>query len=451
MLAGLGLMLYFNGSQAFSPGALSSISRLGLELSGYSSHAEFEDQCSLCHQPLNTTQDVLCNDCHKQVAEQILQKNGTHGHIDNVNQCALCHSDHQGRNFDMLQTAFKHFDHSLTHFSLAWHQVNYDTSPMTCLACHTDHGEFLVENSGCAGCHAAEDQDYISLHVRNYGENCTACHDGHDRMVRFDHQQTAFALTGRHNQAECADCHALDVQPGGRGGGQMSAGLFASTSSACVSCHAEPETHRGMFDTDCAACHNPQSWSPAVLEGQPFEHMSRTGFSLRRHQDDFDGQSLVCADCHRGSLKDFDQQSCITCHTLDRRNPDFMAQHQEDYSQNCLECHDGMDRMENFDHSSFFILGGRHAEINCEDCHSNKKFAGTPKECVQCHEEPQLHAGFFGVQCQSCHGDRAWAPARLRIHSFPLNHGSPAKFRMQAMPHPALRGIHLLWMPRSPA
>ena len=79
--------------------------------------------------------------------------------------------------------------------------------------------------------------------------------------------------------------------------------------------------------------------------------------------------------------------------------------------------------MKNFDHAQFFPLDGQHTNVDCVKCHVDKKFKGTPKECVGCHAEPKVHAGLFGADCASCHTTTAWTPARLTQHKFPLDHG----------------------------
>ena len=79
--------------------------------------------------------------------------------------------------------------------------------------------------------------------------------------------------------------------------------------------------------------------------------------------------------------------------------------------------------MSSFDHAQVFPLDGKHAEIECVACHANQVFAGTPKVCAQCHAEPAVHAGLFGLVCESCHTTTAWSPATLLEHSFPLRHG----------------------------
>ncbi len=46
-----------------------------------------------------------------------------------------------------------------------------------------------------------------------------------------------------------------------------------------------------------------------------------------------------------------------------------------------------------------------------------------PHACVACHEEPEMHAERFGLNCARCHGLTAWKPALLLRHTFLLDHG----------------------------
>jgi hypothetical protein len=100
-----------------------------------------------------------------------------------------------------------------------------------------------------------------------------------------------------------------------------------------------------------------------------------------------------------------------------------MQEHLAEFGTDCLTCHDGVDRMANFNHNDFFSLYGSHAEVACEDCHQDKVFHDTPSACLDCHIEPDIHAGYFGLQCENCHSTIAWAPAKMQSHTFPMDHG----------------------------
>lgn len=427
MLGGLGWAIWRSGGMAFSPGRLTSRNMSGNMLGGALSHADIEPKCSRCHAPLKNTQDVLCLGCHTEIAGQIDRGQGSHSLIHPVRQCSACHSDHQGRDFDAVEGALPLFDHAATRFSLTWHQLNYDATGMNCSECHSMGGDFTLAEDSCTKCHANHDAAFMQQHQRDYGKNCLACHDGADRMSRFDHSATGFPLQGQHSATACTACHR--PEDAGRGG--LAVFSLAQTPTRCEGCHDEPSGHSGMFGTDCADCHTPDGWKPARWQGSPFDHTTQTAFSLDKHAKQADGTPLVCIDCHSGGNASFDVQTCIACHSQGDEQARFMSEHQNKFGTACLDCHDGADRMSHFDHASVFPLDGAHAPLECETCHAGKVFKGTPSQCVQCHEEPAIHAGFFGVQCQNCHVSQAWTPAGLRFHSYPLDHGGQEEIPCQ--------------------
>jgi hypothetical protein len=438
MLAGLGVMILRSGGMAFSPGRLSDKTAAGITLSGYRSHADFEARCELCHAPLKTTQDVLCEKCHTDVRDQISTLSGAHGKITQVNQCGRCHSDHKGTQFDPGLSSWKFFDHSQTQFSLVWHQVDYDATPLGCAKCHSTDDKFSASNQKCSTCHAQHDAKFMTQHVQDFGENCAACHDGADRMVKFDHSETAFPLRGQHTQVQCVGCHGAKKWLIGsvQTLSQLTAQSFKQAPTDCAGCHAEPEVHKGMFDSNCATCHSTDGWKPARMDGKLFDHTSTIGFSLALHIKNYDGTVMDCKACHQNGINSFDQQICETCHAQGAERAAFMRKHVDQFGTACLDCHDGVDRMSNFDHANFFVLDGKHAKIDCDACHKNKVFKDTPKVCVQCHAEPAIHAGFFGLKCEYCHSAQAWSPAALKEHVFPLDHGGKVEVPCQTC-HPS--------------
>ncbi len=407
LFLGLGFSLWYNRGLAFSPGPVTELGKSGVVIQGFISHADFEKRCSFCHEPLKSDLASKCMICHADVKQQIQTNQGIHGQIENPGECALCHPEHRGRSFDPTMAAYQLFDHSKTNFSLNWHQQNYDTTPMQCAACHQDGDFSAVENSTCVDCHTAHDSNFSQVHVRDFGSDCFACHDGLDSMKNFDHSQTGYVLVTKHDQLVCTGCHTNDN--------------LSETPTQCKDCHQEPAIHSGMFDPACEACHTPAGWSPAILENQSFSHYDTSGFSLSLHQADYSGQEITCSTCHLTDLKTIDIQTCIDCHNSNDQV--FMTDHLAQFGSACMDCHDGVDRLSNFDHGKFFPLEGKHATIVCVDCHTDNKFRGTPVECVQCHDEPEIHAGVFGLECNYCHSVEAWSPARLEQHTFPLNHG----------------------------
>jgi len=424
LLTGLGMTLWRSGGKAFSPGRLSAMAKPGVTPGGFRSHAEFESECRRCHLPLKTTQDALCLACHDEIGLQISSGARTHGHIRQVGQCAACHSDHKGYDFDPTRSAYAYFDHSATAFSLAWHQVGYDTRPIDCFACHSDGTAFSTTLEGCVSCHATEDFEFIKRHSADFGFGCLLCHDGSDPTSGFDHQATSFPLDGKHVQTACTACHTQvrsAVEQASEGENILQ--VFRQSPSECTACHQEPALHAEVFPANCESCHATLAWSPATLAGRAFDHTAQAGFSLAQHRADFSGQAISCRACHPADINAFEVSQCIACHEQEEANPGFMAEHQAQYGSACLDCHDGEDRMRGFRHEDRFPLQGRHAEIACQDCHAGQRYVNTPGECAGCHAEPAVHAGFFGLKCQYCHGVDAWSPARLNVHSFPVRHG----------------------------
>lgn len=409
LLVAIGIWLALRGERVFSPGKLSTQSQLGMTLQGFSSHADFEQECQRCHQPLETTQDRLCLACHTSVQQQMETQSGTHGMIEAVTQCRLCHPDHRGRDFNMITPALALFDHSNTRFQLLRHSLDYQGAPLTCSSCHITgmDAQFGLIESVCRDCHSAADAGFMEQHVLDFGLDCLACHDGLDSMARFDHNTTQFPLEGKHAQSRCADCHQQ--------------GNFTDISPDCQTCHEEPAVHRGLFDPNCSLCHTALAWTPAIIEGHAFDHAVTTRFSLQRHTESFDGTAISCLTCHPQSVNNFEQTTCVQCHATG--DAQFMNEHQALFGNDCLACHDGVDRFSNFDHASVFPLTGKHAGLDCATCHVNQQFLGMTSECVNCHQEPAIHAGWFGLKCQYCHNDTGWVPAKLKIHPFPLDHG----------------------------
>lgn len=406
---GLAIGVYLTGGRAFSPGELSALNHSGEPIADVMSHADIADDCGQCHAPFQGVQATLCQACHQNIAVE-REGDGLHGRLPDVAQCGNCHLEHLGKEYDLKTAAVADFDHSLTSFSLTHHDVRSISAVLVCADCHIDESSYAMQNSTCAGCHRERDADFMAQHDEAYGVSCLTCHDGLDSMSDFTMAQHAelFALTGAHETAGCESCHA--------------GGEFEGTPQECLACHAEPEKHQAMFGPACGSCHVTAAWKPATVDGTPFDHERTTGFSLARHVTDFDGSDFTCTHCHTG--KDpipVGDAACETCHAT--AVPAFMIEHTALFGLRCQECHDGLDSMVNFDHANVWPLAGKHAVAECTACHIDQVFQGTPRECVACHAEPEIHLGIFGIDCANCHTENAWLPAQLRQHNFPLDHG----------------------------
>jgi hypothetical protein len=411
LILGIVVTVLMSGGAIFSPGTLTAWAENGTPLNGYRAHVEFQNDCGLCHAPFQGVRAERCEACHADIRAERESALGLHGRLapEAAQQCGRCHEDHEGPDHNPSARAIREFDHAVAGFVLSRHIVDFGQAPLDCQACHTV-SDFNFVEARCGQCHAAAQADFMSDHAAAFGQACTDCHDGVDRMHDFDHAQTRFPLSGRHAPLQCAACHAADRAP-------------QDTPEQCAGCHAEPAVHQGVFGVDCAACHTPAAWTPAGLPGFPaFDH-GQTPFQLVNHVENYDGTPFTCTACHSvtGDALTFAAQACLDCHAA--QDQAFMTQHVQAYGANCVNCHDGAGNMRDFDHSRVFPLDGRHAGLACADCHVNGQFRGLDPKCVACHQEPEVHAGVFGLTCEACHTSAAWAPARLTRHTFPLDHG----------------------------
>jgi len=188
----------------------------------------------------------------------------------------------------------------------------------------------------------------------------------------------------------------------------------------------EPDHAEAGFPTDCESCHRTLSWENTRF-GAGFDH--DVFFPLTGAHAPLDC-SLCHADGFAGTPTD-----CFSCHAADyaaTNNPDHEA---AGFPTMCEACHTtaswfGAD----FDHNAFFPLTGGHRNLDCEACHTDGVFAGTPTDCFSCHQsdydntrDPDHRAAGFPTMCESCHNTRDWEDADFD-HSmyFPIERGNHA-------------------------
>ncbi|MBK7174907.1 MAG: hypothetical protein IPH84_17150 [Bacteroidales bacterium] len=261
----------------------------------------------------------------------------------------------------------------------------------------------------------------------------------------FNHNTSAFPLTGGHAVNDCNSCHANG---------------YANTSTVCASCHTNNynqttnPNHTGIgISNDCAACHTTgPGWTPAafpthsnyyVLEGA---HAGIGNDCASCHQGNYTNTPNTCSGCH---IDEYNQTNdpahataqfpttCADCHTQSSWTPAtfnhdgqyfpiYSGQHQGEWDQcsdchtnpgnyavvtctsschqqnstnnehqgvggyvytteACLACHPDGNSAGSFNHNtSLFPLTGGHAGTDCASCHTNG-YAGTPSDCASCH------------------------------------------------------------------
>lgn len=344
-------------------------------------HQDLADKCDACHAEFSRReQDGLCLSCHEAVAADLHNRKRFHG-LHPAASCDQCHTEHQGKAADIVGMDVDMFDHRETGFPLAGAHAS-----LACNQCHDDKhragnklaGSFRIEKKACADCHA-------DPHDGALQGSCDSCHSSEGwRQVKFNHDDTKFALRDKHATLLCQACHQDK---------KFEAPL------ECVSCHRADDVHHGAMGEDCTQCHSSKGWRQVK-----FDH-EKTHFPLHGAHS-----GLQCSLCHTQQGNQFEKlfgpmgavkNLCSNCHARD----DI---HQGAFGAQCDKCHDDKDwRNATFDHGhASFTLEGRHKSLPCAICHA----AGTPvnvgkprSACIDCHGSDDVHHGQLGEKCDSCH------------------------------------------------
>jgi hypothetical protein len=421
-------------------------------------HAKLEGDCSKCHDRTNKDrQTALCLDCHKDIAADLRQQRGFHGHALKASAaCVACHTEHKGRSANIVRFDRDSFDHAISGYRLDGRHAT-----TACAACHLPGKKFRVAPTTCFGCHEKQD-----VHKGKLGQDCAACHTtAAFGKSKFDHGKTKFPLKAAHARAACGDCHRDpsfkntplaciachardDSHKGARGPAcgdchntdkwkqpgfdhakiahyplngahakigcdacHLSGDLKAKIPDKCAGCHAADDRHGGRFGDDCAGCHNETKWKEAS-----YDHAKRAAFPLRgRHE------KLDCHACHAGPVSGPKlPKDCSGCHQAD-------DVHRGTMGKECASCHveTGWREKVRFDHDmTRFHLVGLHASVACEECHVNRAYRGTARECLACHKTQDVHKGHLGKECASCHNPNGWS-------FWQFDHGKATKFALE--------------------
>lgn len=216
----------------------------------------------------------------------------------------------------------------------------------------------------------------------------------------FNHDQTGYPLRGMHGKVACSQCHTSLI--------------FKNASKRCADCHAD--IHRRQFGANCESCHTVQGWHVSIQ-------------AIRNHQNRFPlvgAHALVeCEQCHKSAAAgQFTGLStaCYSCHQKDFRTPAINHVSLQ-FPTTCESCH-SMNTWfgAKFDHLKYtgYALTGAHATLECNACHVNNVFAGTPAQCYSCHSSeynnsknpPHVQLG-LPRECGTCHTTTTWANAKF--------------------------------------
>ncbi|MBK9980060.1 MAG: hypothetical protein IPP20_19475 [Gemmatimonadetes bacterium] len=392
----------------------------------------FSKTCSNCHgtqqwagaafdhtttgfQLTNGHSNRVCNDCHsdgvfKGRSKQCVSCHQTdfsatttppHAASGFPSTCETCHST--------IKWTGGVFNHSTTRFPLTGKHI-----VATCNNCHAD-GVYKGKPTTCLSCHQSDfTQSKNPPHASSgFPGTCETCHTTSTWLgAAFDHNATAFALTGAHKTAICADCHRN--------------GVFKGTPTTCVGCHQtdysaskNPPHAASGFSTVCASCHTTATWT-----GGKFDH-NTTSFPIN-------GGHLTasCNDCHADGVYNGKPTTCVSCHLADYNGALTPPHKSAGLPTTCQTCHNNVSwKGGAFDHSkTLFPLTGAHLATTCAGCHADNVFKGKPTACASCHQtefnaatNPHHAAAGFTTLCASCHTTAQWPGA-------PYNHNTQTSF-----------------------
>ncbi len=354
--------------------------------------------CLSCHGSLDFAQSkTQCVTCHEDPHRGEL---GT--------ECARCHGDKSFTERGPMVRA-----HQTTRFPLTGSHAGIE-----CESCHkpTAQGQnrFVGTAAACVTCHrsnydAAKNPDHAA---GSYPLECETCHNTLSwNTSKFDHNRTAFPLTGAHRTTACQSCHGD--------------GVFAGKSTACASCHQTDyngttnPSHTGAgYPMTCQDCHGTASWA-----GASFDHAT-TGWPLTGAH-----ANQRCLDCHGDGVYRGKSAACASCHQTEYNattNPPHQA---AAFPVTCQSCHSTATWTgASFDHATTgWALTGAHTSASCVSCHGDGVFAGKSTACLSCHQTDYSgatnpsHSG-FPTTCADCHSTINWSGATFDHSrtSFPL-------------------------------
>ncbi|MBK9416954.1 MAG: hypothetical protein IPN62_06585 [Flavobacteriales bacterium] len=343
--------------------------------------------CMQCHANGFVGTPTNCDACHMADYTGTVEPNHTQAQFST--DCTQCH------------TADGWTPSSYDHMNATGFALNGSHANVNCNQCHAS-GYTNTPNT-CEGCHlpdynATTDPNHVTA---GFPTDCALCHDeGNWNTATFDHNTTAFPLTGQHTTVDCMQCHANG---------------FVGTPTNCDACHmadytgtVEPNHTQAQFSTDCTQCHTADGWTPSS-----YDHMNATGFALNGSH-----ANVNCNQCHASGYTNT-PNTCEGCHLPDYNATTDPNHVTAGFPTDCALCHDeGNWNTATFDHNTTaFPLTGQHTTVDCMQCHANG-FVGTPTNCDACHmadynatTAPNHAQSGFPTDCAQCHSSSAWTPA----------------------------------------
>ena len=359
--------------------------------------------CTTCHSHFEGKEHFkistqVCFICHFSKAD-----NGSVAHLINT-RCWDCH-DAPGKSLTQGGVVIDHSKFILAQLDCEQMCHNKQVDPNT-----------LVQDVRCLDCHDFQNREQYTakeLHLSHSKKDkveCLACHE----MINH----TARPIKKHHTSLKCDKCHKVPFEAA-----RLAKIEFIKMPGDCSFCHTDP--HSGQFKKTCQQCHSEHGWTGRWVADA---HGQDSKFPLLgKHK------SVKCLQCHKASKLAKARfaglpQSCEQCH------PD---PHAGQFNSDCTSCHSeqGWNRLLIDPHGpgSPFPLHGKHAGLECVNCHTPEKqgavlaearFVGlAQKGCASCHKDP--HNGQMRSSCKTCHTEQGWTGRFLLF-----NHEKNSEFKM---------------------
>lgn len=162
---------------------------------------------------LGAHEATACFECHKKQVKWSFRDIG--------NSCIDCHKDEHQSTISARYYPEKNCKNC--HSETKWSQVNFDHSKTdfkltgghsttNCKACHykkdnkgIEEQKFTGLDKSCINCHK---DNHNHQFEKNGITDCTECHSTDNwKESKFDHNNTAFKLDGKHQNVACIKCH----------------------------------------------------------------------------------------------------------------------------------------------------------------------------------------------------------------------------------------------------
>ncbi len=351
--------------------------------------------CFQCHTQGTDYSNISsdCFSCHEQ--DYQATSNPNHSAIGLSLTCNECHTTIPGwKPADFNQHDAQFFPIYSGEHNGEWvsctdcHQNPANYAQFTCIDCHEHNKPDMDDEHSDVGGYLYESQACFDCHPTGSGEG------------GFNHNLSAFPLTGAHTSVECSDCHVNG---------------YSGTSTVCYDCHevaftqtSNPPHNAIGITTDCDLCHTTlPEWKPATFPIHD-NYYTLTGAHGRISTD--------CFACHEGSYVNT-PNLCFSCHSNDYNQTTDPPHQAAQFSTECETCHATEAwQPATFDHDEqyFPIYSGEHqGEWNsCTECHTNPASYAI-FSCIDCHEHNQTdmndeHGGIPGYEyaseaCFACH------------------------------------------------